>query len=104
MIQRALLEKVGQDVGRYEILGACNPQLAFRALTVDRNIGLLLPCNVVLREEDGGVVVSIADPEAMFAVASDEAKRDLGALPAEARARLSKALQALTPAAAEGNG
>jgi uncharacterized protein (DUF302 family) len=62
-VQKALKEKLGVNIERYEILGACNPQLAHQALTVNRSIGLLLPCNVVLREAGGEVEVSILDPE-----------------------------------------
>jgi uncharacterized protein (DUF302 family) len=94
-VQSTLKQKIGQDIERYEILGACNPTLAYRALGVDRDIGLLLPCNVVLREGDGEVVVSIADPEAMFTLVSDETRRGLADLPGEATRRLRGALTAL---------
>lgn len=62
-----LKKKLDVDFRRYTILGACNPQLAHQALTADPQIGLLLPCNVVVQEApQGGVVVSIADPQSMF--------------------------------------
>jgi uncharacterized protein (DUF302 family) len=70
--------------------------LAHRALGVDRSLGLLLPCNVVLREHDGEVEVSFADPEAVFALASGDTKDALADLPREARQRLEEALRALT--------
>jgi uncharacterized protein (DUF302 family) len=61
--------KLGVDMPSYVILGACNPSLAHQALSLDPQIGLLLPCNVVVRQtEDGEVVASIADPRAMFAM------------------------------------
>jgi uncharacterized protein (DUF302 family) len=71
----------------YLILGACNPPLAHRALDVDRRIGLLLPCNVVVRGEGAGTVVEALDPQVMVAVAdqagltpvADEAARRLRA-------------------------
>jgi len=94
-VQQALKEKINEDIERYEILGACNPQLAYRALNADRSIGLLLPCNVVLRDLGSEVEVSIADPEVMFEVAGDEAKAALTDLPGEAKKRLQKALDAL---------
>lgn len=97
-VQRALREKIGQDIERFEILGACNPHLAYQALSVDRSIGLLLPCNVVLREQDGEVEVSITDPEAVFNLASGETKGELADLPVEAKKRLQEALKALTGA------
>jgi uncharacterized protein (DUF302 family) len=66
-VRDTLKKKLGVDFPRYIILGACNPTLAHRALSGEPEIGLLLPCNVVVREEPtGGVVVSIADPRAMF--------------------------------------
>lgn len=94
-VQQALKEKIGADVERYEILGACNPQLAHRALSAERAIGLLLPCNVVLREVEGGVEVSILDPEAMFSVVDEATKQQLEGLPKEAKQRLGKVLHAL---------
>jgi uncharacterized protein (DUF302 family) len=94
-VQKALKEKLGVNIERYEILGACNPQLAHQALTVNRSIGLLLPCNVVLREAGGEVEVSILDPEKMFEIADSETKSALASLPAQAKQRLQRALEAL---------
>jgi len=69
-VRDTLKKKLNVEYRPYIILGACNPTLAHKALTVDPQIGLLLPCNVVVQAapEGGGVVVSIADPRAMFAV------------------------------------
>lgn len=94
-VQKTLKEKLGVDMERYEILGACNPQLAHQALDADRNIGLLLPCNVVLRDTGGEIEVSILDPQAMFQVAEAETKAKLASLPQEAKERLETALAAL---------
>lgn len=64
-----LKKKLDADFRRYIILGACNPVLAHKALAAESQIGLLLPCNVVVQEApDGGVIVSIADPRAMFSL------------------------------------
>src|SRR5688572_9817535 len=65
-VKETLKKKLDVDFRRYLILGACNPSLAHKALNTDPQIGLLLPCNVVVQETmDGGVIVSIADPRAM---------------------------------------
>jgi uncharacterized protein (DUF302 family) len=70
-VQATLKRKLGAEFRPYVILGACNPQLAHRALAEDLGVGLLLPCNVVLWGEDDGTVVSIADPQSMFQVVND---------------------------------
>jgi uncharacterized protein (DUF302 family) len=73
-VKETLKKKLDVDFRRYLILGACNPKLAYRALSSDPQIGLLLPCNVVIQEApEGGVVVSIADPRAMFTLVDDVA-------------------------------
>jgi len=96
-VQQTLRDKIGFAMEPYLILGACNPQLASQALTADRALGLLLPCNVVLREIDGAVEVSILDPEAMFAVVDQDTQQQLSTLPSEVKRRLQAALTALTP-------
>ncbi|HEU5251668.1 MAG TPA: DUF302 domain-containing protein [Thermoanaerobaculia bacterium] len=94
-VQKTMKEKLGVEMEPYVILGACNPQLAHRALEAERSIGLLLPCNVVLRQENGTVRVSILDPEKMFEVADASTQHDLSGLPEEARSKLAAALQSL---------
>ena len=67
-VKETLNKKLGVDFRPYLILGACNPTLAHKALCIDAQVGLLLPCNVVIQEAPGGVIVSIVDPRAMFMV------------------------------------
>jgi uncharacterized protein (DUF302 family) len=67
-IKEKLKEKLGVDFRNYVILGACNPTLAYRALQEEINIGLLLPCNVIVYEQDGCVVVSAVDAARMLSV------------------------------------
>jgi len=76
-VQATLKKKLDLDRPRYLILGACNPQLAHRALEAEPHIGLLLPCNLVVREADDGVEVSIAKPEAMFQLVDNPALGDI---------------------------
>ena len=93
-VQSALQDKLGEDVGPYKILGACNPPLASKAIAADADIGALLPCNVLLRASaNGGTDVVAADPLAMLRMAGD----DLAELGEDARGRIARALGQLTP-------
>lgn len=91
-VKATLKKKLDVDFRRYVILGACNPHLAHRSFGIDLEIGLLLPCNVIVYEADAGSVVSIVDPLAMMHVAGAEA---LNVVAAEARARLERVRDAL---------
>ena len=88
-MQATLKQKLGADFRRYVILGACNPQLAYQALQNDLEIGLLLPCNVIVYEGDSDErsVVSIVDPQAMLGMVENPA---LDVVATEARARLQR--------------
>lgn len=67
-----LKEKLGVDMQRYLILGACNPPLAHKAVQAEPEIGLLLPCNVIVYETEGGkTVVSAVDPDSMLSIVGD---------------------------------
>jgi len=80
--------KLGKHIEDYLILGACNPPLAYQALDVERSLGLMLPCNVVVRAADAGTVVEIIDPHTMVSLTdrpelrpvADEATRRLDAV------------------------
>jgi uncharacterized protein (DUF302 family) len=90
-VQATLREKLGQDVAPYLILGACNPPYAHRALQLEPELGTLLPCNVVVYQQDGVTHLSAIDPVAMLGIVG---KRELEPIAAEIQAKLE---QALTP-------
>ncbi|MBM4479685.1 DUF302 domain-containing protein [Rhodococcus hoagii] len=92
-MQATLKAKIGAEMERYVILGACNPQLAHRAVRVDRQIGLLLPCNVVVRSDGDGVIVEAMNPALMVAVTEEPGLEEVAA---EATTRLQAAIDALT--------
>ena len=88
-VRATLQARLGEEMEDYLILGACNPPLAHRALAQDRQIGLLLPCNVVVRTSAGQTVVEALDPMTMVEITGQEA---LGPIAAEAASRLRAAL------------
>ena len=94
-VQKTLKEKIGAEYEPFLILGVCNPQLANQALSVDRSIGLLLPCTAVLRQVGANLEVSFLDPEVMFSVVEPETRKTLANLPLEAKKRLQAALVSL---------
>lgn len=91
-VQATLKAKLDQAIEPYLILGACNPPLAHRALEVDRSIGLLLPCNVVVRAEGDHVIVQAIDPGTMVTLTGLDA---LTPVADEAGQRLEAALDSL---------
>lgn len=92
-VKATLKKKLDADFRKYVILGACNPPLAYRALSTELEIGLLLPCNVIVYEENGGSVVSIVDPISMLGVVDSPG---LEPVANEARARLGRVIEALS--------
>ncbi|HEY5641671.1 MAG TPA: DUF302 domain-containing protein [Woeseiaceae bacterium] len=85
--------KLDKDMPRYRILGACNPSLAFQAISAVEDIGLLLPCNVLVREDsDAKVHVDFMDPESVLSLVGDAGVQPLAA---EVKGRLQRVLAAL---------
>lgn len=93
-VSATLKQKIDVDFRPYRILGACNPALAHRALTAEEQVGLLLPCNVIVYQgaTDSESVVAILDPRAQLAAADNPALETLGA---EVRERMERVLAAL---------
>ncbi|MEU5518244.1 DUF302 domain-containing protein [Streptomyces griseoaurantiacus] len=91
-VRATLKAKLGHDMEDYLILGACNPPLARRALEADRSIGLLLPCNVVVRRDGDTTLVQALDPGTMVTLTGLSA---LEGVAADATARLDAALRSL---------
>jgi len=92
-IAATLKAKLDIDKRPYKILGACNPKLANQALDAEPDIGLLLPCNVIVREDEkGGVIVGFMDPQAVLGLVGREELESLGA---EVRAKLVRVRDAL---------
>ena len=91
-VAETLKTKIGADFRPYVILGACNPVLANQALSADDNIGLMLPCNVVVASTDGGAEVAFVRPHAMMDIADAPEIRDVAD---QAQTKLERALEAV---------
>jgi uncharacterized protein (DUF302 family) len=91
-VQDTLKKKINVDFKRYTILGACNPPFAHKALSTEEEVGLLLPCNVIVYEKDGKTAVSAFDPSVMVEIMQNEAMRPIAD---EVGARLRRVIAAL---------
>ncbi len=94
-VKATMKKKLDVDTRKYVILGACNPPLAYQALEAEPDIGLLLPCNVIVYEDEasGGSVVSIVNPMAMMQVTGNPALNDVAE---QADSRLQQVIEALS--------
>lgn len=91
-VKETLKKKLDADFKKYVILGACNPPFAFKALQAEEEIGLLLPCNVIVYEKNGGTAVAIFDPIVMRQLIDNPALQPIAD---EVRARLQRVLEAV---------
>lgn len=91
-VQETLKKKLGVDFTKYVILGACNPPLAHKALLAEEQIGLLLPCNVIVYEKEGGTVVAAFDPMMMVTILENDAMRPIAD---EVRKKLERVISAV---------
>lgn len=91
-VKRTLKEKIGKDIDPYVILGACNPKLASRALEIEPDIGLLLPCNVIVSQRGDGTHVGAVNPQSMVDFTSNAA---LAEVSNEADERLRRVIERL---------
>ena len=91
-VKETLKAKIGADFRKYDILGACNPSIAFMGLQRHLELGLLLPCNVIVYEDSDGSVVSIQDPGEMLAVAKNPELDEVAGI---ARSHLERVIAAL---------
>lgn len=96
-VQSTVKEELGAEFRRYQILGACNPSIAYAGLQKRLDVGLLLPCNVIVYEKDGRSVVAIQDPTELLALAREPG---LDALARIARSHLERVIDALRAKAA----
>jgi uncharacterized protein (DUF302 family) len=93
-VKATLKTKIDVDFRPYKILGACNPPLAYRSLSAAPEIGLLLPCNVIVaQEDDGRILVSAIDPELMLGVVDNLALEEVAC---DAKERLQRVIESLT--------
>ncbi len=91
-VQATMKKKIGADMPGYRILGACNPQMAYKAIELEPKVGAMLPCNVILREVEDGIEVSAVDPQASMAGIKNDR---LIAVAGDVRDMLAQAIRAI---------
>lgn len=91
-VKATMKKKLDKDMPGYRILGACNPGMAFAAIGMEPRVGAMLPCNVILREVDGGIEVSAIDPVASMSAIENP---DLHAVAGQVRDALAEAVAAI---------
>ncbi len=91
-VKETLKKKLNVDFKKYKILGACNPPIAYKALQVEEELGLLLPCNVIVYEKEGKSVVSVFNPMIMTQILEG---KDMTSIAAEVKDKLQHALDAV---------
>jgi uncharacterized protein (DUF302 family) len=96
-VKATLKAKIGEEFRRYVILGACNPKLAFQGLSAEDDLGLLLPCNVIVYEDGTGSVIAFLDPSLISSLTTNTA---VGQVARDAEQLLDKAIKAIEAAGA----
>ena len=91
-VQAAMKKKLNVDFRKYQILGACNPPFAYKALQAEDKIGTMLPCNVIVQEAEGGVEVAAIDPVASMQAVENPALQEIGS---EVQRKLKKVIDSL---------
>ncbi len=91
-VKETLKKKLNVEFQKYIILGACNPHFAHKALLADEQIGLLLPCNIIIYEKEGKTNISVFDPMIMMKIIEDEAMRPIAE---EVKVKLERVLKAV---------
>jgi uncharacterized protein (DUF302 family) len=91
-VKETLKKKLNVDFKKYKILGACNPPIAHKALLAEEELGLLLPCNVIVYEKDGGSIISVFNPMTMTELVENN---NIGSIAGEVKEKLQRALDAV---------
>jgi uncharacterized protein (DUF302 family) len=91
-VQKTLKEKIGADIRPYTVLGVCNPNLAYRAIEAESEVGVLMPCTVLVQEVAGKIEVTAQDPVVTLTLAENEGLDPIGR---EARERMAAAIASL---------